>query len=45
MAIIPEIQQIKDLCVRLKSLSDEDVFVVDFQGMLEILNIGNNIDS
>lgn len=45
MAIIPEIQQIKDLCVRLKNLSDEDVFVEDFQGMLEILNIGNNIEN
>lgn len=45
MAMIPEIQQIKDLCVRLKNLSDDDVFVEDFQGMLEVLNIGNNIEN
>ena len=43
--MIPGIQEIKDLCVRLKNLSNEDVFVEDFRGMLEVLNIGDNIEN
>jgi hypothetical protein len=39
------IQEIKSLCTRLKNISDEDSRVEDRQGMLEILNIGNNIEN
>jgi hypothetical protein len=42
---MPDIQEIKSLCVRLKNLNDEEVNVEDFQGMLEILNIPNEVEN
>lgn len=42
---MPTIQEIKSFCVRLKNLPYEDFHVEDFQGVLEILNVGNNIEN
>lgn len=42
---MPSTQEIKILCVKLKNLPDEDSKVEDFQGVLEILNVGNNIEN
>ena len=42
---MPSTQEIKAFCIRLKNLPDEESVVEDFQGMLEILNIGNNIEN
>jgi hypothetical protein len=42
---MPSTQDIKAFCIRLKNLSDEESVVEDFEGMLEILNIGNNIEN
>ena len=42
---MPSTQEIKSLCVRLKNLPDEEFHVEDFQGVLEILNVGNNIEN
>jgi hypothetical protein len=42
---MPSNQEIKNFCIRLKNLPDEKVLVEDLQGVLEILNIKNDIEN
>lgn len=42
---MPSLEEIKNLCIRLKNLPDENIYVEDYQGMLEVLNIKYNIEN
>jgi hypothetical protein len=42
---MPDIQEIKSFCIRLKNFNDVEATVEDYQGMLEILNIPNEVEN
>lgn len=42
---MPTIQEIKSFCIILKNFNDVEATVEDYQGMLEILNIPNNVEN